>query len=86
MKNRCVLINFLIGQAKLAILKTRKNQLSGSGLTSLVVQFRVLVVSQIRVEFEYFKLVSNLEDFQERWCVGDALCVVSEEGELQFLF
>ncbi|MGH0138132.1 UNVERIFIED_CONTAM: hypothetical protein FKN15_065177 [Acipenser sinensis] len=86
MKNRCVLINFLIGQAKLAILKTRKNQLSGSGLTSLVVQFRVLVVSQIRVEFEYFKLVSNLEDFQERWCVGDALCAVSEEGELQFLF
>ncbi|MBN3281143.1 YTX2 protein, partial [Polyodon spathula] len=86
MKNRCVLINFLFGQAKLAILKTRKNQLSGSGLTSLVVQFRVLVVSQIRVEFEYFKLVSNLEDFQERWCVGDALCAVSEEGELQFLF
>lgn len=86
MKNRCVLINFLFGQAKLAIFKARKNQLSGSGMTSVVVQFRVLVVSQIRAEFEYFKLVSNLESFQEKWCLGDALCAVSEEGELQFNF
>ncbi|MGH0124275.1 UNVERIFIED_CONTAM: hypothetical protein FKN15_017962 [Acipenser sinensis] len=75
-----------MGQAKLAILKSRKNGISGAGLTDVVLQFRVLVVSRIRVDFEFFKLNNNPEDFQERWCVGDALCAVSEEGELQFLF
>lgn len=83
--NVCVLINFLLGQAKLAVLKSRKNRLAGLGLTEVVRLFRVLVVSRLKVDFAYFKLVSDLQGFQVKWCVGEAVCSVSEEGNLVVL-
>lgn len=79
-------MNVIVGQAKLAILKTRKNQLLGTGLTDLVRLFRVLLVSRVLVDFNYFKMVRNPVGFQERWCVGDSVCSVTPEGELNILF
>ncbi|XP_058880782.1 transcription factor SPT20 homolog [Acipenser ruthenus] len=81
-----VLMNFILGQAKLAILKSRKNKILEAGLTDVVRLFCILVVSWVMVDFNYFKMVSNLEGFQERWCLGDTLCSVSEEGERLFIF
>lgn len=85
-RNRSVLINFILGQAKLAILQSRKNTILEAGLTDVVRLFRILAISRVMVDFNYFKMVSNLEGFQDRWCVGDALCSLSEEGELLFNF
>ncbi len=49
------LLNFLFGQAKLVIYKTRKNRMEnrrGQEITSL---FKAFVKSRIVVEFKYYK-------------------------------
>lgn len=73
------LINFLFGQAKLAIYKTRRNRIEnrcGQEITSL---FKALIKSRIVVEFKYYKAMNDIETFKLQWCYNSILCTVMEE-------
>ncbi|MGH0181307.1 UNVERIFIED_CONTAM: hypothetical protein FKN15_010707 [Acipenser sinensis] len=85
-RQKCVLVNFILGQAKLAIYKSRKNKILATGFTDAWSVFRVLLVSRIQVDFFYYRLVKDLDKFKQRWCEEGELCDVSEEGELSLLF
>lgn len=80
-----MLVNFILGQAKLAIYKSRKNKILATGFTDAWSVFRVLLVSRIQVDFFYYRLVKDLDKFKQR-CEEGELCDVSEEGELSLLF
>lgn len=84
-RSKCQLINFVLGQAKMAIYMSRSNKM-GSNLDSdcnvLNVFFRSLK-SRILVDFHFFKYMKDLETFVEKWCYGEALCSV-RDGEVVF--
>ncbi|MBN3285380.1 YTX2 protein, partial [Polyodon spathula] len=76
---KSALINFIFGQGKLAIWKTRKNKLQGSGIYNAELMLKLLLKTRIQIDFVYFSLVHDLQSFQQRWCVNEGLCVLGEE-------
>ncbi len=69
-------VNFLIGQAKMSIWLSRRNMMKGPGSTNAVLMFRGLVATQLRVEFTYYRMISDLEEFVSVWGEGGFLCPV----------
>ncbi|KYO36739.1 hypothetical protein Y1Q_0024394 [Alligator mississippiensis] len=47
------LANFLLGQAKMATLKSRRNRLTGTGMIDALQLFRLLVRACLSLEFEH---------------------------------
>ncbi|KAL6464153.1 hypothetical protein MHYP_G00264700 [Metynnis hypsauchen] len=78
---RCCLLNFVFGQAKLAIWLTRRNKLRGRGLTDPDEMLRSFIRARVKVDFAYYKAMNDLLTFRNTWCVGEALGCV-EDGEL----
>lgn len=72
-----VLINFIFANVKMAIWKSRKNQMLGTGWTDPVRCFRGLVSARLKVEYAYYRLTNNFAGFLEVWAVGRVLCTVS---------
>jgi hypothetical protein len=56
-KVKCVLLNFLFAQAKLAIWQTRRNRVKGGGITDSLLLFKGMVSARLRVEFEFYKMI-----------------------------
>jgi hypothetical protein len=50
----------MLGAAKLAIWKTRKNSIGGQGSVDVV----GMLAARLRVEFAYYKLVNNIDLFE----------------------
>lgn len=73
------LLNYLLGSAKLAIWKTRKNKLLGTGSVDAECVLKGLVAARIKVEFSYFKMVNNVLEFSTVWTVGKVLCEIVDE-------
>ncbi|MBN3308508.1 NHRF3 protein, partial [Amia calva] len=78
------LSNFIFGQAKFAILKSRKNKVNGFIAQDPVHIFKHLVVSKIRVDFQFYSAMQDLDSFELLWCVNKVLCEV--EGGVLVLF
>ena len=82
-KNKWQLLNFISGQAKLAIYTTRKRQVEhGDGQEAAAV-WRTNLRSRLWLEFCFYHHISDLESFVERWCFKNTLCKVSD-GQLSF--
>lgn len=77
-RRKMCLLNYLIGTAKLAIWKTRKNQGLQLNSTNVEVMFKKLVAGRLKIEFVYYSLVNNETGFSDLWCVNEVLCVVSD--------
>lgn len=82
-QQQCVLANFLIGQAKLAILKSHQCKNAGKTV-DMVAMFKSLVESRVMIEYTYYQYTDNVAFFEWRWCVREALVFVSEYENLVF--
>ncbi|XP_068592641.1 transposon TX1 uncharacterized 149 kDa protein isoform X2 [Cebidichthys violaceus] len=70
------LLNFLSAQAKLAIYTSRKRKVEqGVGQEAAAV-WKTNLRSRLRLEFGFYRQVSDLESFKERWCFKNTLCEV----------
>ena len=76
-----VLLNFVLGAAKLAIWKTRKNSIRGQGSVDVV----GMLAARLRVEFCQ-QLVNNIDLFLSIWGIQRLLCLVTVEEELELCF
>ena len=81
-RKRDVLINFLYGQAKLAVWLTRKVKLNRGVSTDVNMTLRGLISARLTVEFAYYKMVGDLDTFNLTWALNDVLCNL-EDGILQ---
>ncbi len=79
----CQLLNFVLGQAKLAIYIGRKTKVEQNVNQNIVVVFSNLVKSRVMVDFLYYKSIDDFVTFECIWCCNEALCSVFE-GELIF--
>ncbi|KAI7801458.1 pol-like protein [Triplophysa rosa] len=69
------LINFMVGQAKMAMYISRKNKMNNSHGTDVLFLFKGLIKSRISVEFKYYKGMKDLDMFVLQWCFNEAfLC------------
>ncbi|TWW54495.1 hypothetical protein D4764_0262130 [Takifugu flavidus] len=82
-KAKCQLLNFFIGQAKLAIYVSRRNKIGGSLDCDLQTIFARMVKARIKTDFNFYRATNNIEEFKSTWCLNDGLCLVEEE-ELVF--
>ena len=77
-RNIC-LVNYLVGQAKMSIWLTRRNKMKEAGSVDVDLMFRGLVAARLRIEFAYYKMVADLNEFISIWGGGDVLCRVIDE-------
>ncbi|KAL6484037.1 hypothetical protein MHYP_G00089100 [Metynnis hypsauchen] len=85
-REKLCLLNFLIGQGKLAVWLTRKNKLQGSGTLDPELLLRAAVRIRLRIEYADFKTTHNLPAFHRVWGQGGVLCGTDEEGVLLLFF
>nr|XP_043872337.1 major histocompatibility complex class I-related gene protein-like isoform X2 [Solea senegalensis] len=82
-KAKCQLLNFLIGQAKLAIYVSRRNKVENSLDVDCQQIYVRMIKTRIKTDFVFFHSTNNTEEFLETWGVKDVLCCVSD-GQLSF--
>lgn len=82
-QQQCILANFLIGQAKLVILKSHRCKNSGENV-NIVTMFKSVVESRIVIEYTYYQHTNNVLYFEWKWCIREALVTVCESGNLLF--
>ena len=75
------LLNFAVGQAKLAVYNSRRNKVESRSGYGVLPLFLALVKSRIVFEFKFYKTMNNLEVFESEWCYNNVFCTVVE-GEL----
>lgn len=78
-RSKCQLINFILGQAKMAIYTSRKNKIATNLDCGIMSVFSRLVKSRILIDFLFFKHMRDLDVFVDKWCYGDVLCSVKDE-------
>lgn len=74
------LANFLIGRAKMSIWLTRRTKMKGPA--EPLFMWKGLAAARLKVEFMYYKLASDLQEFVSIWGTGS----VFVEFVLFFLF
>jgi len=78
-KESHVLMNFLLGQVKMAIWMSRKEKLSGNESCD-VESVKGLIRSRLKIEYTYYKLVNDLESFKFKWGVNQCICDIDYNG------
>ena len=82
-RSKCQLLNFIVGQAKLAIYLSRRNKVRYSTGDDVKAVFKNLVKSRIGIDFHFYNVMSAIDVFKDIWCGNGALCAVKED-ELVF--
>lgn len=79
----CQLLNFILGQAKMAIYMSRKNKIECGQDQDIAAVFAALVKSRLLIDFHFYKVTENVQLFEDTWCLNGVLCSV-ENDELTF--
>lgn len=75
----CQLVNFILGQAKLAIYSSRKNMIEHRPGHNVMVLFSNLIKSRVLIDFNFYKSMDDLITFELKWCSKEALCSMFED-------
>lgn len=63
--------------------------MKGAGSVNSEIMFKGLVAARLKVEFVYYKMVSNIEEFLSIWGISGVFCEVTEDNlvlNLSFIF
>ena len=82
-KNKCQILNFVLGQAKMAVYVSRRRKVEEELNVDVVPVFVRMVKSRLLVEFSFYRAAHDLETFQLIWGYGGVLCSVID-GQLSF--
>ncbi len=74
----CQLLNFIIGQAKMAIYVSRRNKLEEKPCQNIIEIFLILVKSRVLIDYKFYKDMNDLFTFEKIWCCNGVLCMISE--------
>lgn len=75
----CQLMNFILGQAKLAIYSSRKNKTEQRPGHNVTVLFSTLIKSRVLIDFNFYKSMDDLISFELKWCSKGVLCSMFED-------
>ena len=63
----------------MSIWLSRRNKIQGVGSVEAELMAKGLVAARLRIEFAYYKMISQLEQFIEMWGQEEALCTIDQE-------
>ncbi len=66
----------MLGQAKMTIYATRKRKMEQNNKIDVLVFFKCIIRARICLEFNYHRLMDNVEGFKEIWSLNGKLCTV----------
>ncbi len=79
-KKKSQLLNFLMGEAKMAVYISRRNKVEGEEVCEIVPIFKNRVKARVWVDFKFFKMMKDLMFFQTIWCYNDAICSIVDDS------
>ena len=74
------ILNFLLGEAKMAIYLTRRDKLQNEPVRDMGFLWKTNIKARLKLEFCFYKATNNIPAFIEQWGCDDALCTVSGEN------
>lgn len=72
------LLNFILGQAKMAVYISRKYKIAGSS-KNVELLFKGLIKARIKHDFIFYSHLRKLENFKEVWNVERMLCWIEND-------
>ena len=78
-KSKCLLLNFLLGQSKMAIYVSRRNKVEFDSGYNIVKVFMTLLKSRILVDFHFYSEINDLGSFKKIWCYKSVVCYVEHD-------
>ena len=66
-KHKCQLLNFILGQSKMAVYVRRKRKVEDGVDTDVVLLFSRLVKARVMTDFKYYKEMQDLDQFKLIW-------------------
>lgn len=82
-KRKGRLLNFILGQAKMAIYASRRHKILYYSNCIVELCFKRLIRARVRHDFVFYQFMKNVENFEDIWSVEKLLCWV-ENDELIF--
>ncbi|CAF94462.1 unnamed protein product [Tetraodon nigroviridis] len=82
-KNKCQLLNFVLGQAKMAVYLSRKKKIEEGFIVEPVVICINMIKSRLLINFNFQKAAGDLDSFIQVWGFNNVLCQVVNNS-LQF--
>lgn len=70
------LLNFIIGEAKMAIYLSRRNKVEGTNGTDAITLWRRNVHCRLQLKFYFFKAMIDFKSFGTIWCYENTLCKI----------
>ncbi len=77
-KHKCQLMNFILGQTKMAIYVSRKRKVDDLVDIDIKLLFTRMGKARIMTDFNYYKEMKDVDHFSIIWAHGDVLCSVKE--------
>ncbi|KAM3619024.1 uncharacterized protein V6R79_001803 [Siganus canaliculatus] len=77
------LLNFLVGQAKMAVYLSRRNMVERSGDADALEVLKRMLKVRLKTDFSFYRLTKNLEEFEKLWSFRSVLVSVDND-ELLF--
>uniref|UniRef100_A0A3B4TQD0 Reverse transcriptase domain-containing protein n=1 Tax=Seriola dumerili TaxID=41447 RepID=A0A3B4TQD0_SERDU len=78
-KNKCQLINFHLGTAKMAVYMSRKNRLENLADDDAVFIFVKCLKARLKIDFNYYMMMKDVETFCDIWSFNNVLCSVVDD-------
>lgn len=76
---KCELLNFILGQAKMAVYISRREKVEQlvdcEPKTTLIRMIR----TRVNIDFNFYRLMDDLETFENMWCYKTILCSLSKK-------
>ena len=80
----CQLLNFIIGQAKMAIYVSRRDQIEQKPGQNIIEIFLSLVKSRVLIDYKFYKTMNDLFIFEKVWCCKGVVCTILEDDLIFF--
>ncbi|CAF94185.1 unnamed protein product [Tetraodon nigroviridis] len=75
-KDKCQLLNFVLGQAKMAVYLSRKRKMEEGFIVEPVVICVNMIKSRLLIDFNFQKAAGDLDSFIQVWGFNNVLCQV----------
>ena len=77
------LVNYLLGEAKMAVYISRRNKVEGRAGHEAPPVFLGNVRARVWLEYKFYNAIGDVDAFKQRWCYNNIICFV-ENDELHF--
>ena len=81
-KEKSQLLNFVLGQAKMAVYVSRKRRVEGGETICPVLVCVEMIRARIRLDFSFYRISGDLDSFRNLWCYRGVLCKVEVDDLL----